>query len=679
MQGNAQAAIATAAAQAGVSGATSDYLQQVLELNVRAKAASQVMGELSNLFRSTQGQIQGITGGFGGLFGTAFLAQQLGGGKGVTEQIAGDLAVLAKGFRGVGNLPSGVTVVPITPGSRIDQTGVQRLQQEIARAQIQPGEATPPEAMTQYVETLNEALQRGADVLGDAARVSLEFSDNAEDVRRSAEVAAQAGDSYMKEAMRTYGLVLKVNGQVVRNAQQYRELFQQFLVYGLSTPDVGTMLRAQRGQINATRFLQQLSLQLAQQQIGRGFGMQVGLGPQFLGDRAAPLRALGVQNVQPIVDLYRSIREEADAALASSVQFVRQVLTDMPSAADDYAQALNRARSYASQIAELDVGIQTKQAALAAAQYAYNLYITRRNLADAQGLAGQLTSANKDNLGVIERQNWLLGRQLQMLGFELTQRQINFRRALAGFQVPGLTPEEQAARVEQAQIEAEFAQKQLDLQRQIFALQGRGFQISATRQVIDLTKQLALLQQGWQLQLDTAEAQAKIAALGALLSREQAKADAIYSTAIDRIQTIYRMAADQISRFANSTMQTMLQFADTVARAWGIALNGMSPFLSFGGGGGQPPKMRQHGALLTTKGPTLLPGGNIAGEAGTEFVAILRNPRPFSGGSSVIVNVTINGTTNLTRDQLEAWARQVGDIVESRIAQRGAMMGFRTP
>jgi hypothetical protein len=652
MRGNVEEAIALKAAQAGAAESGAAYLEATLRQSSAAKAGVAALDELNTLFRAAGGHVTGLIGGYGGLFGTAFLAEQLGGGRGLDETIADQLDLMTKNM------------------------GLHPL--DIARMKAKGRLPQLSDEMTTYLEQINDALRRGAQRLGETSEIVIEQARSRAESEQAARIAREAGAGGLADSIEQLGLTIRRNGEVITSAQDFVDGFLTRLSEGLATPSIDTFMRAQRGTIRAQQLLSQQALQLTLgSEIPRAFGMRAGLGPAFLGDRTAPIAALGGTNLGPLAQLYAQIRSDADAALRSSVDLVRTTLTDMPAAAMEYANALGQARQYAEEIAATELNVTTKQAALAADQYAFQLFVAKRALADAKALTGDITSANEDNLGVIERQISLLNRQLQMLGFELTQRQINFRRAIAGFVVPGLTPEEQAARVEQAQIEAEFAQKQLDIQKQIFALQGVSFRITATRQVQDLTKQLELLRRGYELQIDTAKAQTKIAALTLLMDQQAAKADAIYQVAIGRIRNIYQEAASYIANFANATMSQMLQFAQAVAKAWGIAFAPLS--LSFGGGGGQPPKLRQSGALFATKGPTYLPGHNIAGEAGTEFVAILRNPRPFNGQGGVVVNVTINGSVNLDRAELEAWARQIGDIVQQRLAQQGAILGFRMP
>ena len=129
------------------------------------------------------------------------------------------------------------------------------------------------------------------------------------------------------------------------------------------------------------------------------------------------------------------------------------------------------------------LGEQSAQAAAAVSlkEYTNNLRLSNRAISDAKGLTGQLTTG----LGALQRQEFMLGRESQSLGFILSQRQINFQVATAGFTAPGVTSEERAARIEQAKIEAAFAQKQLNIQKQQYGIGGQVFGIQAGRGLED--------------------------------------------------------------------------------------------------------------------------------------------------------------------------------------------------
>jgi hypothetical protein len=89
------------------------------------------------------------------------------------------------------------------------------------------------------------------------------------------------------------------------------------------------------------------------------------------------------------------------------------------------------------------------------------------------------------------------------------------------------------------------------------------------------------------------------------------------------------------------------------------------------------------GAIGLTRGTTRA----MIGEAGTEAVAILRNPRPFEvspetgggGGGSASVTVNINGTVVRDDKDIHQLARAVAAEVERTLSRKGQLLGLRSP
>lgn len=102
-RGNYAAVLAQASANAGLSRGMMDFVSAAVEATVTAKAGARAQQETSNLYRTAMagGPPEGLYGGYGGVLGSGLLAEQMGGGKGFTEIIAGDLL---KGAGGL-NLP----------------------------------------------------------------------------------------------------------------------------------------------------------------------------------------------------------------------------------------------------------------------------------------------------------------------------------------------------------------------------------------------------------------------------------------------------------------------------------------------------------------------------------------------------------------------------------------------
>jgi hypothetical protein len=305
---------------------------------------------------------------------------------------------------------------------------------------------------------------------------------------------------------------------------------------------------------------------------------------------------------------------------------------------------VNSIQAVGQEIAGIQAHISNEQASYAVAQYNYQLFIAKRTLSDIGGLTGKNFGAGESELGVLERQNLLLGRQGQLLQFNLSQRQINFQRAVAGFTVPGLTPAEQNARVQEAKIETSFAQKQLDIQTKMFHNQVKIVDIGNLRQGADLVKQIGLLQQGRKVTIDTSLAQEK-------LTRLQKKQDILTAEAGTYITKVNAQIAKAESDMEaiesatghaiNQTMKQGVVAAYAVGRAFYLGASG--GFLGTSGGpasagahpvsdSNSPGSGHASGFLGTTHGMTPLGPGDYAGEANGETVAILRNPRRFSGG-----------------------------------------------
>ena len=337
-------------------------------------------------------------------------------------------------------------------------------------------------------------------------------------------------------------------------------------------------------------------------------------------------------------------------------------------------------------MAKISAGISNEQAEYQTAQYNYQLYIARRSLTDIRQLTGQIGKTEGDNLGLYERANLLLGRQAQQLQFVLSQRQINLQRALAGFVVPGLTPAEQNARVQEAKVEADFAQKQLDIQKQMFGNQVKIVDIGNLRQASDLVKQIGLLEQGRKVTLDTQLAQEKLTRLSEMQQALTAEAS-VYITTVN--QQIAKAEADMTEIEAatgtriSKIMAQGIKAAYAVGNAFFLGISG--GFLGSGdgtpgsSGGSQVRKANASGALYNTQGTTSLGPYGIAGEAGRETVAILRNPKPFmlsTGGGGGGGSVNFYGDINVRSEaDIEAIARRVTQAQ----GRRASLSGLRGP
>jgi len=90
------------------------------------------------------------------------------------------------------------------------------------------------------------------------------------------------------------------------------------------------------------------------------------------------------------------------------------------------------------------------------------------------------------------------------------------------------------------------------------------------------------------------------------------------------------------------------------------------------------PKPKATGILGMTAGATDM----TVGEAGTETVAILRNPRtssfsPSSGGGAPVINISISGPVVRSEQDIDALATAVAAKVERSLSRKGQMFGLR--
>jgi hypothetical protein len=357
-------------------------------------------------------------------------------------------------------------------------------------------------------------------------------------------------------------------------------------------------------------------------------------------------------------------------------------------------------------IAGIQAGITQEQTNYQIAQYNEQLRIATRSRSDLLQLTRQEGAVAGDNLGLLERQSIELGRQNDQLGLQLTQlqqeqrqRQINLQVALAGFTAPGITPEERAARIEEAQKEAAFAQKQLDIQKQQLANQRQQVTLSFriqdigfSRQLTDITRQIALINQGIKVTADVAAADQAIAHLNALENELVKKAQ----TYIDESTKAITAAESATAQIAAETGDIFGDVLKQTARAWGIfgqqasaayagiitgGTNlGTNQFTGTRGAGAG--LQRAGGFLGTVKGATHM----VVGEAGPETVAVIRNPREMlmgsGGGGSGTGSLTINFNGPITvgsKDDLDALTTLLTNKVVEKMSRTSSMLGFRGP
>ena len=484
--------------------------------------------------------------------------------------------------------------------------------------------------------------------------------------------------------------------------------------------------------------------------------------------RRAQVSTLQVQQLQQ--------QQEAQAQGAIDELF-KPLGTGMKNA---YLEVRSEIKDIGRELAELSQEQVNIQVNLSTQQFDEQLRQLRRAKADAEELTTGIDQPGNggDNVGLLERrqlilsrasaqvgfqqqqlslqsqelalQNQLLGRRSQALSFQSTelsfqskqlgfqatalslaqqQRQINFQTAAAGFTAPGLTPEERAARIEEAKAEANVAQQQHDIAEKQFAIEQQQFgieqqqfgiakaqyeldaqNIAIQRQAIELAKtQYGLSVAQYQTQQALVDAQNQRTAkdleiqegLVEAAKEAQQKLQANEKT-IENLQRKLQAAQEQAASYlqqaggvateiAQTATQLIAQFggdlakmADAYAAAWSRFRNGIvgggtgSGAPSRRGGPVQGPDYNAPGALGMVSAPTHM----VVGDAGGEYVAVLRAPKStsisgFGGGGQV--NITVNVTGNTVRDDrdLDRLAALVSRQVEESLGRRASQLDFR--
>lgn len=699
--GNVDAVLAQQAATAGLSQTTAGYISNQLRLTTQIKAGAIAQQNASDLFRASAGAggQQGLFGGFGGIGGSAFLAQQLGGGKGFSESAFGDLLALNQPKGGqdfLSNINAGLSYL----GSAEFRQGIDALGKQtgnktpteevfpffsavaggigdaIFRGGKPPTQQTVEEqtAASQrpeveaYLKNLNDAVERGG------GRGQFVFTNDLAQRQAGATAAAGAGD-LAGAAAAAQGFIVAIDGAAA-GSREYAAAVQAAAV-GVSKPTFSSLLQqnaAARDALirNAERTqAHTLNTQLPAQ--------------QALGNLASPPPAIGTGIVSANADEQERITAgqqrsvELQAQLNTGYEQGKQILIDtykIPPA------LISSIQSVGQEIANTQAGIRNDQAAYQVAQYNFQLHIARRSLADIGGLTGKNFGAGQSYLGVLERQNLQLSRQGQLLQFALAQRQINFQTAVAGFQAPGVTPEERQANVKQAQIEADFAQRALNIQREMFGNQVQIVDINNLRQGADLAAQIGLLLQGRQVTIDTAVAEEKLIRLN-LLQQQQVAEAGTYLTKVDNLAAA---AFSEIQTLEAEVAQAMGSAAQQVLDAYGDVLRGLYAQLpgrsNTGRGGTQYPSIPgggvgyASGGVGLTAGTTTMNGVGYMGEAGTEAWAILRNPKAIlsgGGGGSVVNNFDFSGMTVRSDNDINEIVR----LVTKEQGRQASAMGMR--
>lgn len=714
--GNIRTLMGQKGMQAGLSGPAIDFLTQRLGGGIQGVAGAQAAGQASDLFRAAQGlkAPTGVMGGYGGLFGGSFLATEVfGGGKGLAETVAGDIAVQRgqPGTPGLGgdlinNFSKAVSLLWEAGGEFV--TGQDQRAIGVGRFGLGGGGwpvevvNVDPKVNTEFLNNFNAALERGAPVGGGGAGTRLvEVGRGSEEARQ---VAAIPGLDEFTKDMAENGVVFKdATGALVTGLGDINKSWEQ-ATRGFAKPSKEAFAESQALQIMAGR---EVAMTQRNEAITREIPAQLGeaLAASPFMDAFAGLPG-GRKKASPetrreldqVNREQEALKERGREGIKTQARFIAE--QSGPEQGARYTAVMGDITKLGQQIADINEAVANKQAAVSFKSYRINLHLLNRAISDARGLAGY---SGGSAFGQMQRQQFMLGREsgrlslqsqklsleANALSLELAQRQINYQKAVAGFAAPGVTPEEIAANVEAAEIEAEFAQKQLDIGKkqqgigvEQYGISGRQFGLelqlfmeSARRGVVDLEAQRELLVASHELEILQIESQKKIATRTARMGELQQEAQALTLEAQTNFNTVLTTSANFIAMFGG-----------TAAVASAVIMTALTKAMLAGGtsgptapGPGSPTHAAGYSAYVNQ------PTSFIAGEAGAEQVLVIRNPRAGvmggaggggeGGGETIVINISGNSFTGEGGlDELEERLIRAVDKAQGR---KLALMGGR--
>ena len=725
--GNVDAAMNQQAASILLGGSLSDLGTEILRMPVAVQAGATAAKDMENYVKtlvgvgSQGGAPVGTYSGFGGPFFEGALLGRTGG----TQALAGALSVLnPKTYGGVR------TEVGLGPGRTFFDDPLA----EIAEPFLDLGRDLPilgdllPERTKQFepdlplLEDARKALV--TDLNAAAARAGKRFDTGNEvkfvaDQQQADLVAAISEIPKEVRDLAEAGIVVTLNGRTVETQAQSDVALPQ-AVAGLSIMPPETWAkeaaRVMRVQREGADILGQRQLDVGLpfqtwQQITQQPLISPSAGVSFLGAspeaRARARQRLGGAELQQ-----GRLQEYANQGLERQRQEIR---TYSPDQLATFDEATTRATALSNSIKDMTEEMLDAQKAASNVQYANQIRLANRALDDAKGLLGQIGGTR---LGYLQREQYLTGRASQSLGLAsqklgiasqriglmanklslaLQARSIATNLAVAQFQAPGETGEERYARQREAIIRAGIEKKQLGFSQQQqgiseqqfgiseeqfglaqkqFVLAGKIWSENARRAAVDADKTIAVMEASRDAQLTATANQKRIASaagrMGAWLQ--------IAGNAATRAE---RKHSQVVTTSMNAAV-TFNEGINVLAAAIMKAFGGSSSGRGDGTGGGQRADGEgitgATGLLGVTAGRTDL----TVGEAGTETVAVLRNPRTSmlnSGSSSGPMNLSINISGNTVRsdDDLERLAVMVARKVEKAMGKKGQMLGLRGP
>lgn len=383
---------------------------------------------------------------------------------------------------------------------------------------------------------------------------------------------------------------------------------------------------------------------------------------------------------------------------------------------------IDEIQGYGDEIRRLGELSESLQLGLDQDRYTEQLFLQRRALGDIVGLVGQSSASYKviadvnekgvaateqqviqaTKLGVLQRAQiqdqremarlsrlqQLDQRELARISLARSQRELNLQLALSRLQAPGETPQERAVRRREAELIANEKQRELDINKRTtergfgiedigYRTQQRGFtieDIGFRRQLRDALKQAGLSESERQVSLEL-RGIGKLKSANEVLLQTKTGFLAVGITLADQVtegvmsaqETLETQSGQFLDTFEGEVRKMFRPIKEQIRETLSIGSDHDNTGLDRSANQGRTTRKggRAAGGIFDAKGATNF----IAGEAGSEQVVVLRNPRlgmtsggmasGGGGGNTVNISIAINNPSVRSDGDIERLVEKV--------------------
>jgi hypothetical protein len=569
------------------------------------------------------------------------------------------------------------------------------------------------------LEEFTDVIARGAGELDAEVAGGFGLARSQQELDRAIVEAAQDMDT-QRFTLAEMGIVMRDStGDLVSGIAEADEILTQF-ARGRTVNDPEVWARQNRRALEAQRQTNTAQYAFGERQVAFGISQNLATSPLirpgaslFSANTPAAIRAVGGGSQTGAIS---GILADAQESRDDLVQIAKDGWMDMlgiveenfPEMVGEFKTLKSEANESTRTIARLSRGMARIQQEAGEVQWANQIRLGKRALADAIGLLGE---AGGSRLGYLQREQWLASRASQSLGLAsqriglisqelslaLQRRQIATQVAVAQFQAPGETGEERYVRQREAIIRAGIQRRQVGLQGQQlgisqeqYGLATRQFRIAgqvwaenARRGAIDAGRSLEVMRVTRRAQLRAAASQEAIAIEQKALGVTMRRVNNITGAAGRNFNTALSTASSNVSNFSGA----LEDGEDAIRAVMGLPARqrgrGGAPDDITAGTGGQGRQTNASRSAAGFIGTTSAESTMIVGEAGAETVAVLRNPRRASmsggGGGPVTMTININNPSVRSDSDIDRLGQSVASAVERAMAKKGEMLGLRSP